>query len=106
MRTFSTHFAASIAASGLKWMSATIGTSQPRARRPATMNCRFAASFTVGAVMRTISQPTAARSIVCLMDASVSIVSQVIMDCTRTGLTPPTATFPIWTTRVLRRRYS
>ena len=30
MRTFSTHLAASSAASGLKWMSATIGTWQPR----------------------------------------------------------------------------
>jgi hypothetical protein len=55
-RTFSTHFAASIAASGLKWMSATIGTWHPRSRKPATMCWRFAASFTVGAVMRTISQ--------------------------------------------------
>ena len=103
MRTFSTHFAASIAASGLKWMSATIGTSHPRARSPATMCCKFAASFTVGAVMRTISQPTATRSSVCWMDASVSIVSQVIMDCTRTGFSPPMATLPAWTTRVARR---
>ena len=53
MRTISTHLAASSAASGLKWMSATIGTRQPRARNSATMFLRLAASLTVGAVMRT-----------------------------------------------------
>ncbi len=74
-----------MAASGLKWMSATIGTWQPRARNPATICCRLAASFTVGAVIRTISQPTSASSIVCRMLASVSMVSQVIIDCTRIG---------------------
>ena len=35
--------------------------------------------------MRTISQPTSASSIVCAMEASVSIVSQVIIDWTRIG---------------------
>ncbi len=45
----------------------------------------IAASFTVGAVMRTISQPTVASSIVCAIDASVSIVSHVIIDWTRIG---------------------
>ncbi len=59
MRTFSTHLAASMAASGLKWISATIGTSQPRSSKPSLIGCRFFASFTVGAVIRTISQPTA-----------------------------------------------
>src|SRR5260221_111312 len=62
MRTFSTHRAASMAASGLKWISATIGTSQPRASKPSLIGFRFLASFTVGAVIRTISQPTATRS--------------------------------------------
>ena len=38
------------------------------------------ASFTVGAVIRTISQPTFASSIVCWIDISVSIVSHVIID--------------------------
>jgi hypothetical protein len=46
---------------------------------------RLAASFTVGAVMRTIWQPTATSSSVCLTDSAVSIVSQVIMDWTTTG---------------------
>ena len=46
------------------------------------MCSRLAASFTVGAVMRTISQPTSASSSVCWIDAAVSIVSQVIIDWT------------------------
>ena len=85
MRTISTQLAASIAASGLKWMSATMGTRQPRARSSATMFFRFAASFTVGAVMRTIWQPTATSSSVCFTHSAVSIVSQVSMDWRTTG---------------------
>ena len=103
-RTFSTHRAASIAASGLKWMSATMGTSQPRSSSPRLMNSRLRASLTVGAVIRTISHPTAARSIVCWMLASVSIVSQVIIDWTRIGWSPPIPTLPTITSRVRRRR--
>ena len=86
-------------------MSATIGTSQPRSRNPRTMCSKFAASFTVGAVMRTISQPASANSIVCAIDAAVSIVSQVIIDWTRIGLAPPIPTPPTITSRVTRRRY-
>ena len=44
--------------------------------------------------MRTISQPTAARSSVCCTQASVSMVSQVIIDCTRMGFAPPMPTPP------------
>ena len=39
-----------------------------------------------------------------LIDASVSMVSQVIIDWTRIGLSPPTPTLPTFTSRVLRRR--
>ena len=84
-------------------MSATIGTSQPRARKSATICCKLAASFTVGAVIRTISQPTCASSMVCEMEASVSIVSQVIMDWTLMGFAPPTPTLPTITSRDSRR---
>ena len=62
-----------------------MGTSQPRARSPATMCSKFAASFTVGAVIRTISQPTSTSASVCSRQAAVSIVSQVSMDWTRIG---------------------
>ncbi len=58
------------------------------------MFCKLAASFTVGAVMRTIWQPTSTRSSVCCTQAAVSIVSQVSMDCTTTGWSPPTMTPP------------
>jgi hypothetical protein len=37
------------------------------------------------------------------MDASVSIVSQVIIDCTRIGLLPPIPTLPTFTSRDWRR---
>src|SRR5205823_4316196 len=54
-------------------MSATIGTLQPCSRNPFTIFSRLRASFTAGAVIRTISQPTFANSIVCWIDISVSI---------------------------------
>ena len=103
MRTLSTHWAASMAASGLKWMSATIGTSQPAASSSFLMFFRLAASFTVGAVMRTIWHPTLTRSRVCLTEAAVSMVSQVIMLWTTMGFGPPIPTFPTFTSRVGRR---
>src|SRR5258707_3483100 len=105
MRTFSTQRAASVAASDLKWISATIGTSQPRASKPSLIGFRFLPSFAVGAVIRTISQPTATRSSVCWIQASVSIVSQVNIDWTRIGFGPPTPIFPTFTSRVWRRWY-
>jgi hypothetical protein len=58
------------------------------------MFCKFAASFTVGAVMRTSWQPTATSSSVCFTDSAVSIVSQVSMDCFTTGWLPPMMTPP------------
>ena len=66
---------------------------------------RLAASLTVGAVIRTIWQPTLTRSSVCFTEAAVSIVSQVIMLWTTIGFGPPMPTFPTFTSRVGRRRY-
>src|SRR2546422_5657896 len=86
-------------------MSATIGTSQPRWRNPLTICCKLAASFTVGAVILTISQPTFASSMVCAIEASVSIVSHVIIDWTRIGFAPPTPTLPTITSQEPRRGY-
>ena len=105
IRTFSTHCAASIAASGLKWISATIGTSHPAAFSSFLIFSKLAASFTVGAVILTISHPTLTKSSVCLTDAAVSIVSHVIILCRRMGFFPPIPTFPTVTSRVARRRY-
>ena len=72
------------------------------------MFCKFAASFTVGAVMRTSWQPTATRSSVCFTLSAVSIVSHVSMDWFTTGwsppmMTPPRAGSPMTTSRVFRR---
>jgi len=103
MRTFSTHFAASSAASGLKWMSATSGTSQPVSKSAARILSKLRASLTVGAVMRTISQPALTRPRVSRTHAAVSIVSLVSIDWTRTGFFPPIAVRPVWTSRVGRR---
>ena len=103
IRTFSTHFAASSAASGLKWMSATSGTPQPAARNSAPMPSRFLASFTVGAVIRTISQPAFANPSDSATHAAVSIVSLVSIDWMRSGLSPPTAVPPTFTARLRRR---
>jgi hypothetical protein len=104
MRTLSTWSAASMAAAGLKWMSATRGTRMPFWRRARRMAPRLRASSTVGAVMRTISQPARTRRSVWATVASVSMVSVVVMDWTRMGLAPPTPTSPTATVRVGRRR--
>jgi hypothetical protein len=66
-------------------MSATSGTVHPTALSPDRMFRRLAASFTVGAVILTISHPTSTKRRVSFTQASVSIVSLVIMDWTRTG---------------------
>src|SRR5437899_5222276 len=68
------------------------------------MCSRLREFFTVGAVIRTISQPASANSFVCWIDISVSIVSQVIIDWTRIGLFPPMPTLPTRTSREARRR--
>ena len=56
IRIFSTHLAASIAASGLKWISATRGTWQPAARNSREIFSKLAAYALVWAVRRIISQ--------------------------------------------------
>src|SRR5260370_725443 len=74
-----------------------------KTRKPLGLCSSFRESLTVAAVIRTISPRTSARSIVCWIDAAVSIVSQVVVDWTRIGLSPPMPTFPIFTSRVARR---
>ena len=49
------------------------------------MFSRFFASFTLGAVIRTNSQPASIIRILCATVAAVSIVSVVVIDCTRIG---------------------
>jgi hypothetical protein len=85
-------------------MSATSGTEpHPAAVSPARMSRRHRAAWTLGAVTRTISQPTSARATDWRTVAATSWVSLVVIDWTRTGLEPPTPTPPTATSRVGRR---
>ncbi len=104
-RTLSAKSAARSAASGLKWMSATRGTSQPFARSASRMRPRASASFTVGVVRRTMSQPASTRRSVWATLASTSWGSGVVIDWMEIGAPPPTVTRPTFTARVLLLRY-
>ena len=85
-------------------MSATRGTRpKPAAVNWVRMSRRHFAAATLGAVMRTISQPTSARAMDCRTVAATSCVSLVVIDWTRTGLAPPTPTAPTITSTVGRR---
>ena len=70
------------------------------------MYSRLAASFRLGAVIRTSSQPASIILIDCAMLPSVSMVSIVVIDCRRMGLLPPIPTVPTITSRVALRLYS
>ena len=50
-----------------------------------------------------MSQPAAVSSAICCRVALTSEVSVVVIDCTETGASPPTATEPTWIWRDLRR---
>ena len=67
------------------------------------MSLRQRAAWTLGAVTRTISQPTSARAIDCRTVAATSCVSLVVIDWMRIGFAPPTPTPPTLTSRVGRR---
>jgi len=55
------------------------------------------ASFVVGAVIRTISQPTSTSRIACATVPSTSSVSVVVMDWTAMGRSPPISrSRPLW----------
>ena len=83
-----------------------MGTRQSRFLSSATICSRFAAWRTVWAVMRTIWQPAATRSSDCCTHASVSSVSQVIMDCFTTGESPPITNFGLKSKSTRLRRYT
>ena len=84
-------------------MSATSGWVKPAARNCCRMSLSAAAAALFGAVMRMSSLPASARRMACATVAATSSVSEVVMDCTRMGLLPPTPTPPTFTTRVRRR---
>src|SRR3954463_11466877 len=64
------------------------------------------ASSWVGHATRTIWQPEAVSSAICCSVAPMSAVRVVVIDCTDTGASPPTATDPTWIFRLLRRSAS
>lgn len=68
------------------------------------MGPRQRASAGVGVVTRTISQPAPTRRSIWATVAEMSLVSVVVIDWARIGLSPPTPTSPTITTRVGRRR--
>ena len=84
-------------------MSATNGVLKPEARSSFLMTARFSASFFEGAVMRTSSQPASIMRMLWATVAAVSIVSVVVMLCTRMGLVPPMPMSPMRTARVFQR---
>ncbi len=95
---------ASIAAKtylGWKWMSAMTGICDFLA-----ITGRASASSWVGQATRTIWQPDAVSSAICWRVAPMSDVRVVVIDCTETGASPPTATDPTWICRLLRRSAS
>src|SRR5690606_24300884 len=61
------------------------------------------ASSCVGHATRTIWHPDAVSSAICCSVAPMSDVRVVVIDCTDTGASPPTATDPTWILRLLRR---
>src|SRR5512144_2831973 len=83
---------------GWKWISAITGIGDLRAiwGRASTSSCD-------GTATRTIWQPAAVSSAICWRVASTSAVSVVVIDCTVTGASPPTATDPTRTCRDRRR---
>ena len=81
--------AAAMARRWLKWISATSGTGEPSTSvRTARAQ---SSSYTL---TRTMSQPAFAKARICPSVACASRVSVFVMDCTQTGLCPPSVRFP------------
>src|SRR5690606_34907158 len=68
-----------------------------------TMRGTAAADSGLLTVTRTSSEPARQRSATCFTVEATSAVSVLVIDCTTTGASPPTATPPIRTWRVGRR---
>src|ERR1051325_7583730 len=86
-------------------MSATNGVLYPLLRNSFFILRRFSASFLLGAVMRTSSAPASIQRMDCSTVAMVSIVSVVVIVCTRIGWPAPKYKSPIFTSRVLSLEY-
>ena len=105
MRTFSTIAAAATAAFGVKWMSATIGTPDPLGVEP---SADFAEVLGVaeggGGEPHQRASRRDQRAAISATTASVSRVSEVVIDWTTMAWSPPMVSRPTRTPRVRRRR--
>src|SRR5262245_6041585 len=81
-----------------KWMSATTGTVD----FAAIASSAFASSQ-CGTATRTMSTPVATSDAICCSVALMSEVFVVVIDCTETGASPPMATLPTCSCRLVRR---
>ena len=77
-----------------------IGTSTPMSCRRVCTSGTAAAASRVLTVTRTTSLPARWSSATCAAVLSALAVSVLVMDCTRTGLPPPTMTPPTRTATV------
>src|SRR5262245_60570440 len=83
-----------------KWMSATTGTVD----LAAIASSAFASSQ-CGTATRTMSTPVATSDAICCSVALMSEVFVVVIDWTDTGASPPTATLPTCSCRLVRRGF-
>ena len=88
---------------GAKCMSAQSGMSYPLASSEARIATHALASFIPTTVTRTRSKPSSAQAMICLTDASTSLVSVVAIVCRTSGWSEPNLTGPAVTVHVLRR---
>lgn len=74
-----------------------IGAVTPASRTRFTISATAAAAGGRLTVMRTSSDPARPSSMICFAVPAMSAVSVFVMDCTRTGASPPTVTLPTFT---------
>src|SRR5690606_39835386 len=80
-----------------------IGTSTPCMARRSTIRGTAAADSGLLTVIRTSSEPARHSAAICFAVDATSAVPVLVIDCTTTGASPPTATPPMRTWRVDRR---
>src|ERR1035437_587806 len=81
-----------------------MGVWMPIFARPSTRCGTPLAASSLLTVTRINSEPARASAMHCLIVESTSAVSVLVIDCTTTGASLPTRTFPMRTVGVLRRK--
>src|SRR4051812_41935513 len=87
-------------------MSAQMGVLYPLFTSSFLITSRFFASFMLGAVILTSSQPALIIRMLCSTVPTVSIVSVVVMLCSLMGFAAPSLRSPIITSLVKNREYA